>query len=199
MTLGTNSSIKFNAKSFTDVYGNERFRVGVSTMPAIIPQGFQYVTGANYVEAPTNWSEYIYDLSAYDGQEVYIAIRCVSDNAFVFMLDNFSIHSDGGSVSNEDIVAPAFANALKGNYPNPFNPETTIRYSVREASDVSIEIYNLKGQLVNRLVNEHKAAGEHSVVWKGTDMNNRPVASGVYFYKMNTGKFSATKKMIMMK
>ena len=199
VTLGSNSSIKFNAKSFTDVYGHERFRVGVSTMPAIIPQGFQYVTGANYVEAPTNWTEYIYDLSAYDGQEVYIAIRCVSDDAFVFMLDNFSIHSDGGSVSNEDIVAPAFANALKGNYPNPFNPETTIRYSVREASDVSIEIYNLKGQLVNRLVNEQKAAGEHSVVWKGTDMNNRPVASGVYFYKMNAGKFSATKKMIMMK
>nr|MDK2850233.1 large repetitive protein [Candidatus Cloacimonadota bacterium] len=198
VSLGSNSSLKFNAKSFTDVYGYERFRVGVSTFPTINPNQFMYVSGANYVEAPTNWTEYNYDLSAYDGQQVYIGIRCVSDNAFVFMVDNFSIHSDGG-VANEDIVVPSFANALQGNYPNPFNPETTIRYSLKEASDVSIEIYNLKGQLVNRLVDEHKAAGEHSVVWKGTDMNNRPVSSGVYFYKMNTGKFSATKKMIMMK
>ena len=199
ITLGENSSLKFYAKSHTSEYGLERFRVGVSTMPAIITQRFQYVTGASYVEAPTNWTEYIYDLSNYDGQNVYIAIRCVSDDAFVFYVDNFSVHSDGGGVSTEDIVAPDFSNALKGNYPNPFNPETTIRYSVKDDSPVSIEIYNLKGQLVNRLVNEHKAAGEHTVVWKGTDMNNRPVSSGVYFYKMSAGKFSATKKMIMMK
>jgi len=70
---------------------------------------------------------------------------------------------------------------------------------VKEAGPVAIEIYNLKGQLVKSLVSDDKAAGEHSVIWKGTDNNNRPVSSGVYFYKMSAGKYSSTKKMIMMK
>ncbi len=199
MTLGTQSALKFYARSHMADYGLERFRVGVSTIPTIIPQGFQYITGPDYVEAPTNWTEYIYDLSAYDGQGVYIAIRCVSDDAFVFYLDDISVHSVGGSVSNDDPSVPANLTELKGNYPNPFNPQTTIRFSVRESAPVSIEIYNVKGQLVKTLLSEVKSAGEHSVIWKGTDNNNRPVSSGVYFYKMNAGKYSSTKKMIMMK
>jgi len=197
LNLGDNSSIKFYAKSHTNTYGLERFRVGVSTAPAIYPQLFTYVTGTDYVEAPMNWTEYHYDLSAYDNQSVYIGIRSVSNDAFVFYVDNVSVHS--GASSNDDNSAPVVRTELKGNYPNPFNPQTTIRYSVKENSPVSIEVYNLKGQLVKRLVNSEKAAGEHSIVWNGTDQNNRPVSSGVYFYKMNAGKYSATKKMIMMK
>lgn len=199
MTLGTNSALRFYARSQTSSYGLERFRVGISTLTTIIPQGFQYITGPDYVEAPSEWTEFMYDLSAYDGQNVYIAIRCVSNDAFVFYVDNFNVHSNGGGVSNDDINSPVAFTELKGNYPNPFNPETTIRYSVKEAGPVAIEIYNLKGQLVKSLVSDDKAAGEHSVIWKGTDNNNRPVSSGVYFYKMSAGKYSSTKKMIMMK
>jgi flagellar hook assembly protein FlgD len=114
------------------------------------------------------------------------------------MLDNVGVYSDGGSPNDENTI-PVVKTELKGNYPNPFNPETTIRFSVKEAGPVSVEIYNLKGQLVKRLVNEEKTAGEHSVVWNGTDNNNRPVSSGVYFYRMNAGKYSSSKKMIMMK
>jgi hypothetical protein len=147
---------------------------------------------------PGNWTEYIYDLSEYDTQSVFIGIQCVSDDAFIFMLDNVGVYSDGGSPNDENTI-PVVKTELKGNYPNPFNPETTIRFSVKEAGPVSVEIYNLKGQLVKRLVNEEKTAGEHSVVWNGTDNNNRPVSSGVYFYRMNAGKYSSSKKMIMMK
>ncbi|MDD3096511.1 MAG: choice-of-anchor J domain-containing protein, partial [Candidatus Cloacimonetes bacterium] len=199
ITLGTNSALKFYAKSHTANYGLERFRVGISTMASIIPQGFQYLTGPDYVEAPINWTEYMYDLSAYDGQSVFITIRCVSNDAFVFYVDNFAVHTNGGSVSNDEPTAPIAITELKGNYPNPFNPETTIRFSVKEAGPVSIDIYNLKGQLVKTLLSDNKAAGEHSVIWKGTDNNNQPVSSGVYFYKMNAGKYSSTRKMIMMK
>ena len=95
-------------------------------------------------------------------------------------------------------VTPVTA-MLSANYPNPFNPETTISYSTIDGSPVSIMIYNLKGQLVKTLVNESKATGNHSVVWKGMDENNRAVSSGVYYYKMLAGKFSATRKMILMK
>lgn len=199
MTLGTGSALKFYAKSHTNTYGLERFRVGVSTLPTIVQQGFQYITGANYVEAPVNWTEYVYDLSAYDGQTVYIAIRCVSNDAFIFYVDDFTVHSNGGSVANEDPTIPAIQTELVGNFPNPFNPETTIRYNVKESTPVTIGIYNLKGQLVKTLVNDVKDAGNHSVVWNGTDNNGRSIASGVYYYKMQAGKFSSTKKMILMK
>jgi len=88
---------------------------------------------------------------------------------------------------------------LINNYPNPFNPETTIRYSVKETSPVTIEVYNLKGQLVHTLVNEVQTPGHYSVVWNGRDNHNQPVASGVYLYKMSSSKYSSTKKMILMK
>ena len=197
--LGTGSAIKFYARSHVATYGLERFRIGVNTMDTPTIQGFSYVTGPNYVEAPVAWTEYIYDLSQYDNQNVYIGIRCVSNDAFVFYVDDFAIHSNGGSVGNDDNTAPVLQNALIGNYPNPFNPETTIRFSTATSGPVNLGIYNLKGQLVKTLVNESKASGNHSAVWNGMDDHNRPVASGVYYYKMQAGKFSDTRKMILMK
>jgi flagellar hook assembly protein FlgD len=102
-------------------------------------------------------------------------------------------------VANEDALSPLLSNSLHSNYPNPFNPETTIRYSVKGDAPVAIEIYNIKGQLVKTLVNGVQAAGDHSVVWNGTDMNNKSVGNGVYYFKMNSGKYSRTRKMILMK
>lgn len=101
-------------------------------------------------------------------------------------------------VDNNDPVVPAVT-TLKGNYPNPFNPETTISFSVKENVPVTIEIYNIKGQLIRTLVNETKAPGNHTIVWKGDDDNGRSVSSGVFFYKMQAGKYSSTRKMILMK
>ena len=100
---------------------------------------------------------------------------------------------------NDDNIAPVLNTKLGGNYPNPFNPETTIAYSLKDRQNVKIEIYNVKGQLVRTLVNESKAAGDHKVIWTGTDNNNRPVSSGLYYYKMTAGKYSSSKKMILMK
>jgi len=93
----------------------------------------------------------------------------------------------------------AVVTALKGNYPNPFNPVTNIAYSVKEDSDVTLEIYNVKGQLVRTLVNEHVTAGNHSVMWNGTDDAGRTVGSGVFFYRMHAGDFTSTQKMILLK
>ena len=89
--------------------------------------------------------------------------------------------------------------SLSTNYPNPFNPSTTISFSLPEAGDVSLNVYNVKGQLVKTLVNEQKELGNHSVVWNGKDNNDQKVSSGVYFYRINTGKFTEMKKMILMK
>jgi len=196
MRLGTNSKLRFYAKSHTDNYGLEQFRVGVSRAPMITPQ-FQWLD-VGFQEVPTTWTEYIYDLNPHNGNAIRVAINCKSDDAFILYIDDFSIYSDGG-VDTDDNVTPVLTTSLEGNYPNPFNPSTTIRYSLKEAGPVSIEIYNIKGQLVRTLINEVKEAGNHTIVWNGRDKNNSSVSSGVYFYKMKAGKYSSTKKMIMMK
>ena len=88
---------------------------------------------------------------------------------------------------------------LIGNYPNPFNPETTISYQLPENCKVELTVYNLKGQKVKTLVNETLESGNHTVIWKGKDDNGKSVSSGIYFYKMKIENHVETKKMILMK
>jgi len=87
--------------------------------------------------------------------------------------------------------------ALK-NYPNPFNPATTISLSLPVESDWTIEVFNVAGQLV-REYSGHSQAGTTSVIWDGSDNNGKSVASGIYFYRANADQFSQTKKMMLMK
>jgi hypothetical protein len=95
----------------------------------------------------------------------------------------------------------AFANTLSDNYPNPFNPTTTIKYSIADRGQVSLKIYNAAGQLVRTLVNEEQApqAGGFSKVWNGLNDRGQSVASGVYFYQLTAKNFEQTKKMVVIK
>ena len=109
-------------------------------------------------------------------------------------------------VSEGDEVAPIVQVGLLGNFPNPFNPSTTIKFSLssgegRGEGHVNITIYNIRGQRVRTLLNgsNELGAGRHSVVWNGTDDNGRTVSSGVYFYNMRAGEYSSTRRMILMK
>jgi hypothetical protein len=90
-------------------------------------------------------------------------------------------------------------NTLSQNFPNPFNPTTTIKFGLRSKSNVSIKIYDVAGRLVKTLVNEMREAGRYEVTWDGTNNHNSTVASGVYFYKMNTKEFEQTKKMVLLR
>jgi len=89
--------------------------------------------------------------------------------------------------------------SVSQNYPNPFNASTVIRYSLPENSRVRIEIYNILGQKVRTLVDEHQTAGYKTIEWNGANAGNQTVASGVYFYKINAGKYSEVKQMTMLK
>lgn len=100
--------------------------------------------------------------------------------------------------NDDDYIIPA-ATALEGNFPNPFNPQTTIRYAVKDAGQVRIDVYNSKGQLVKTLVNDNLKAGRHSVVWNGTDDHGKPVSSGLYLYRMQAPGYSKMQKMMLMK
>ncbi|MDD2543215.1 MAG: T9SS type A sorting domain-containing protein [Candidatus Cloacimonetes bacterium] len=85
------------------------------------------------------------------------------------------------------------------NYPNPFNPSTTISYSLPQDSHVNVEIFNIKGQLVRQLISAQQNAGNHSVIWNGKDSNDRECSSGFYFYRLTTDGQHINRKILMMK
>jgi hypothetical protein len=96
---------------------------------------------------------------------------------------------------------PGSANSykLEQNYPNPFNPSTTIQFSVTSAGNVELAVYNILGQRVRTLLNSETAAGSYKVQFDGKDDSGLILSSGVYFYKINTGNFVQTKKMVFLK
>ena len=104
-------------------------------------------------------------------------------------------------VGADDVVN--MTTTLRGNYPNPFNPVTNIAFSLSEPGHVTLEVYNVKGEKVRTLVDKVLAANNHIVTWNGKNDNNKSVSSGVYFYKMisesNSGEYTSTKKMILLK
>lgn len=104
-----------------------------------------------------------------------------------------------GYTGVEDDVVTAIDTWQLSNYPNPFNPSTTISYSLPENSSVRVDIYNIKGQLVKTLVNQTMLAGTHSVTWDGKDGQGRSVSSGVYFCRMSLPNKVLTNKMLLMK
>lgn len=89
--------------------------------------------------------------------------------------------------------------SLAQNYPNPFNPTTTINYSIAAEGNTELAVYNIKGQKVRTLIDENKESGHYKVVWDGTDNNKKQVSSGIYFYKLTTGKKVLNKKMLLLK
>jgi hypothetical protein len=89
--------------------------------------------------------------------------------------------------------------ALLQNYPNPFNPQTKIEYALSRDADVKLTIYNILGEKIKMLVDEHQTAGYKKVYWDGRDQKGEEVASGVYFYRLETKEFSEVKKMMLVK
>ena len=89
--------------------------------------------------------------------------------------------------------------ALLQNYPNPFNPTTKIGYSLPKSERVQITIYNELGQIVRKLVDEFKSAGNYAVIWDSRDGSGKEVPVGLYLFKLQAGNFTATKKMHLLK
>lgn len=103
-----------------------------------------------------------------------------------------------GINSNEQLTASDYK--LEQNFPNPFNPETTIKYSVSRKSFVQIKVYDISGKLINSLVAKELSAGSYSSVWNGKDITGNNVSSGIYFYNMTIdGSKSVSRKMLLIK
>jgi hypothetical protein len=88
---------------------------------------------------------------------------------------------------------------LYQNYPNPFNPETTLSFSLKETSRARLVIYNIKGEKVKTLIDEMMQPGRYEIRWNGTDADNKPVASGLYFSRFQAKDKVVTKKMMLLK
>jgi hypothetical protein len=95
--------------------------------------------------------------------------------------------------------APPSRFQLFQNYPNPFNPSTVISYDIASDSKVTLTIYDIKGRTVATLVDEVKKAGSYTYAWKGKDSNDRPVASGVYFYRLKAGDYEQAFRMLLVR
>ena len=94
----------------------------------------------------------------------------------------------------------AFSNFISmHNYPNPFNPNTTISFELEKKGMTEVSIFNIKGQIVKTLLKEELNVGEHKLFWNGTSDTNKKVPTGVYFYKITNNKKHYTKKMILIK
>jgi hypothetical protein len=97
------------------------------------------------------------------------------------------------------VTLKALSASIEQNNPNPFNPTTTIRFTVAEQGPVSLNVYDANGQLVRTLVEGVRGGGSHDVTWDGRDNNGSSVGSGVYFYRFTAGKFSESRKMVLLK
>jgi hypothetical protein len=108
-----------------------------------------------------------------------------------FEVENSATHDNPALIKKNDLYS---------NYPNPFNPETSIRFSVAKNSLVNIEVFNIKGQKVRSLTNRMYDQGLHRVVWNGKDDKNQSVGSGIYFCKMKVNNHQIkTRKMMLIK
>ncbi|MGH1364621.1 MAG: T9SS type A sorting domain-containing protein [Calditrichia bacterium] len=144
----------------------------------------------------------------------FTALDMVVENGVVYAASGEFYNFNGGDPRNgihilqNDLVSGFDDNKprqvsstfeLHSNYPNPFNPSTTITYSLQKPSNVRMAIYNSLGQEVTVLVNEKQSAGIKSVKWNGLDKNNRPSSTGVYLYRLQTDDGIQTRRMMLIK
>ncbi len=161
---------------------------------------------ARYSGVKDFWSKEFIKLTSNQAESFRIRFRFQTDDTLVdpgWFIDNFRIVNSTGTSSNDDVVG--YETSLFQNYPNPFvvgqtkSLQTKIKFNLSKEDKVSIKIFNLKGQLINTILNETLKSGKHLVYWNGKDKNNKAVSSGVYFYKLKTSNKTLIKKMIVIR
>jgi len=148
--------------------------------------GSDYFTGITSMDAPRG-GEFVYvDETAEPGESYRYRISVIDgDGEF--------------SSPTVEVKMPSARTELSQNTPNPFNPTTTIRFSLPARERVGLAVYSANGMLVRMLVDDVRARGTYDITWDGRDSAGNPVSSGVYFYRLMAGKFSESRKMVLLK
>ena len=147
---------------------------------------------------------YSYDLADIEELtfiDVTLNVLLTSGDPAVFDLseiDQITFSEDMSVEEIAELVSLIPIRFLK-NYPNPFNPETTISFELAQESRTLIEIFNVKGQRVRKLLDDTLEVGTHAIIWDGSNDSNRQVGSGVYFYRVSVNGTEEFSKMIMLK
>ena len=154
------------------------------------------------------WEELTFDFSSHIGLPEAIGIDQIvvfpdfnlggrtQDNIIYF--DNISFYSNSVGVDNRNETFPQ-GFALEQNFPNPFNPTTTLRFDLPEVSDATVTIFNMLGQKVRVFNMNDTPAGYHSVTWDATNDLGEQVGAGVYLYQLQAKDFVKTRKMVLLK
>ena len=177
--------------------------------------GATWVDVENTLESTDGWERVIFFVEDYVDLTSTVQLRFVAsdENAGSLveaLVDDFAILNAGVVTGIEDgndgenSLPSSFS--LAQNHPNPFNPTTEIAFDVADNAQISISIFNMLGQRVRSLVNEHRAPGQYTVTWDGRDDSGNGLSSGIYFYRMDalplnggSAPFSASNKMILLK
>ncbi len=136
--------------------------------------------------------------TSFTTSDTFTGFYPLGDNKMVCVNRTGVEYIEYSHVGIEDDMPHATALSLS-NYPNPFNPETTIRFDIPSHAQTTLSIYNIKGQLVRTLLEQPMDAGEHNAVWNGTDNLDKPVSSGVYLYRLESGDHVVTRRMLLIK
>ena len=170
----TSPILSFWAKSLTDQYGLERFQIGVGTTTN--PSDFTIITPGSYVEPPTQWTQYQYDLSAYEGQNIRLAIHYMGNDSFVLMMDNFVIEGTLGVTNYSSLEMSLYPNPVDQNY-------VTIETPISGSKE--IEVFDLLGK---KVIDVNSSSNQLDI----SQLN-----SGVYMVRVTVGNQSSTTKLIV--
>jgi hypothetical protein len=137
------------------------------------------------------------ETSDYDGDgDIDIAASLQYSDSVAIVTNR--VYDDVKNDPGDDLSSPGHF-AVKQNYPNPFNATTNIEFSLQKSVFVELSIYDILGRKVRTLVSEHLSSGNKSVVWDGKNERGEDVASGIYFYRIEAGEFTDSKKMVLVK
>ena len=157
-----------------------------------------YFTNLNELNIIPGNSEELLVTFAPDSTGTELAVMILLQNDPINPISNITLSGLGEEPVNTNNILPLVTEVYQ-NYPNPFNPETTIKYALLEAANVTIIIYNIKGEKVKTLVQEFQEPQFYQAVWNGKDDVDKTVASGVYFYLTRIGSYKSCNKMLLIK
>jgi len=143
---------------------------------------------------PTTWEKDGYT----PGSQINVRIFD-GDSEYVAETENIVFESQGTAVMSVNVNTLPANYKLYANYPNPFNPITTISYDLAKEGEVSLIVYNILGEIVTTMVSGYQEAGSYQVIWDATNDTGDNVASGVYFFKLQAGDFIQLNKAILLK
>jgi hypothetical protein len=204
LRIATGDSLIFNIQlgtwpGGTETYYKDSLQIWVCSGQTPATQITRIATVVSLAAAQNVWQLKIFDLSAYNGQKIFIGFRYymnTSVDGIMVNMDNVIVRNLSGppvGINNNNGEVPSKFE-LKQNYPNPFNPSTTISFDLPKDEFVNLTVFNAVGQEVAVLVNDNRKAGSYDINF---DASSLP--SGVYMYRLTAGSFTKTVKMSLIK